>query len=70
MCKCTETKPCWPPCSWEPGEPDLCSACAYIILKLRDWLIGAHNPSFYALKFEAQKPTGPGLQKIARGSRG
>jgi len=60
VCKCTEMRACFPPCSWEPGEPDLCSSCADLIRAVRYWLTGAHRPSFAALRREACKPTAPG----------
>lgn len=27
-CGCTDTRACWPPCSWT--EPDLCSTCSLV----------------------------------------
>jgi hypothetical protein len=63
VCKCTELRPCFPPCGWEPGEPDLCDSCADVIRKVREWLIGAHRPSVKALIIEARKPQGPGVAR-------
>lgn len=61
VCKCTEMRPCFPPCSWEPNEPDLCSNCAEVIREVRKWLESGYKPSFAALWREAMKEHAPGL---------
>ncbi len=60
VCKCTEEEPCNPPCGWERNEPDLCTTCADIIRHVRDWMEGAHRPSFAALNAEAKYNHAPG----------
>jgi hypothetical protein len=69
VCKCTEVLACYPPCAWEPREEDLCTSCAELIRKVREWLIGAHHASFAALRREAYKPLGPGSHRTG-GKRG
>jgi len=71
VCKCTEMRACFPPCYWEPGEPDLCDRCAETIRQVQQWLQVAVRPSFAALKREAMKANAPGhaygrLRKAAK----
>lgn len=55
VCRCTEARPCNPPCAWvEPGN-DLCTSCADAAAELAGWLDDAHRPSFAALRREAEK---------------
>ena len=53
VCGCTEERACFPPCSWEPGQADLCTSCADTVYAVGEWLQNAVRPSFAALKREA-----------------
>ncbi len=70
ICKCTETKPCRPPCSWFddkagyfPGP--VCSGCWTVLSTMSTWLVMAHKPSVDALTKHAHKLA---AQRILRGS--
>lgn len=58
VCSCTETRACNPPCSWVPGELDLCSTCEATALVLRMWLDSAYRPSMLALARELRRRGG------------
>jgi hypothetical protein len=66
VCQCTEMEACYPPCSWEPGEAELCSNCAEAIRAVRRWLSGGLRPSWAALRREALKVNNPGPGKTTR----
>jgi len=71
VCECTETKPCDPPCAWQPGMGDLCTGCAALVIEVLNWLDEAHRPSLMALVREvrwAQKHPMPS-KKTAGGAR-
>jgi hypothetical protein len=55
VCRCSETEPCNPPCSWEEGEASLCTTCAFAAAILADWLNDAHQPNIAALIREARR---------------
>jgi hypothetical protein len=55
VCGCTEREPCDPPCSWAPGEADLCSNCEAAVLVVTCWLEGAHRPYWAALLREVEE---------------
>jgi hypothetical protein len=47
ICKCSNERPCDPPCAWE--EANICSSCAATIRALTAWWEGAYRPSLSAL---------------------
>lgn len=69
VCSCTEMEACNPPCSWEPGELDLCSNCAGAIRAVRGWREEGLRPSWAALRREALKADPPGRPPVRKQGR-
>ncbi len=49
VCRCTEREPCFPPCAWVRGTPDLCDGCLEAVVAVIAWQQDAHRPSKAAL---------------------
>lgn len=49
VCKCTEERPCNPPCGWDRNHQNLCTGCAAVIAAIRGWEAGAADPNFGCL---------------------
>ncbi len=62
ICRCTETKPCSPPCSWHHDPTDqfpgpLCSSCYNVVTTVASWFVRSHRPSAAALIRQAKSLT-------------
>jgi hypothetical protein len=52
VCGCTEADACIPPCSWEPGQNDLCTTCAAAVDAMVEWANSARRANMAALRRE------------------
>lgn len=59
VCGCTEVDPCFPPCSWVQGQPDLCSTCAVAVSTLVAWHSEARRANLAALLRELARNMEP-----------
>jgi hypothetical protein len=57
VCRCTERKPCNPPCSWV--DQSLCSSCYKAVCAILDWSEGGLRPNMAALRREVEADAAP-----------